>query len=395
MFRKVFFWSHLVSGVLAGLVILMMSVTGVLLTYERQILAWAEQSDFLSDAQGQQRLTLDQLFFIANTEYPDSSPTSIVITNDPGAPVTFSAGRRGGFSLNPLTGEAMETGSESLEHFFSTVTGIHRWFNLSGENRNTARAITGASNLILLFLIFSGFYLWFPKIWKLGAFRIRLLFRNTGGISKARDFNWHHVMGFWSAIPLVFVVATASVFYYPWANNLVYQVYGEEVPRRGAAPVSAITPALNRAIEATGSVPAKQAEYQSLQALYANAAHYLDSSEDKWRQISLSLPRDHNPTVNLAIDQGNGGQPHLRHNMALDRESGDITAWQPFSSQSPGRQTRSIVRFLHTGEVLGFWGQTIAGLVSLSSIFMVWTGLALAWRRLLSPLFRKRKLSPG
>jgi uncharacterized iron-regulated membrane protein len=393
MFRKVFFWSHLVSGVLAGLVILMMSVTGVLLTYERQILAWAEQSDFLSDIQGQERLTLDQLFFIAKTEYPDSFPTSIVITNDPGAPVTFSAGRSGGFSLNPLTGEAMETGSESLEHFFSTITGIHRWFNLSGEKRSTARAITGASNLIFLFLIFSGFYLWFPKIWTWGAFRIRFLFRNTAGKSKARDFNWHHVMGFWSAIPLIFVVATASVFYYPWANNLVYQVYGEEVPRRGAAPAPAITSAINSANQATGSLPAKQADYLSLQALYANAAHYLDSSGDKWRQISLGLPRGNSPTINLAIDQGNGGQPHRRHNMVLDRESGDIAAWQPFSSQSPGRQTRSIVRYLHTGEVLGLWGQTIAGLVSLTSIFMVWTGLALAWRRLVSPLFRKKKLS--
>jgi uncharacterized iron-regulated membrane protein len=389
MFRKVFFWSHLVSGVLAGLVILMMSFTGVLLTYERQILAWAEQSDFLPETQ-QERLTLDQLFFIAKTEHSDTSPTAIVITNDPGAPVTFSAGRRGGFSLNPLTGEEMETGNESLETFFSTVTGIHRWFNLSGDNRNTARAITGASNLIFLFLIFSGFYLWFPKIWKWGAFRLRFLFRNTAGNSKARDFNWHHVMGFWSAIPLVFVVATASVFYYPWANNLVYQVYGEEVPRRGAAPA----PAADRVSEVTGSLPVQQVDYLPLQALYASAAEHLNSSGDKWRQISLSIPAENSPTVNLAIDQGNGGQPHRRHNMILNRESGDVSAWQPFSSQSPGRQTRSIVRFLHTGEVLGFWGQTIAGLVSLTSIFMVWTGLALAWRRLVSPLFRTKKPSP-
>jgi uncharacterized iron-regulated membrane protein len=48
------------------------------------------------------------------------------------------------------------------------------------------------------------------------------------------------------------------------------------------------------------------------------------------------------------------------------------------------------VRFLHTGEVLGIAGQTIAGLVSLTSLFMVWTGLALAWRRLIVPLYRKK-----
>ncbi|MGI9206149.1 MAG: PepSY domain-containing protein, partial [Woeseiaceae bacterium] len=56
------------------------------------------------------------------------------------------------------------------------------------------------------------------------------------------------------------------------------------------------------------------------------------------------------------------------------------------ADRSPGRQARSWIRFLHTGEALGFFGQTIAGLVSLTSLFMVWTGFALAWRRLVSPL---------
>ncbi len=40
--RRVFFWSHLCAGLTAGAVILVMSVTGVLLTYERQITEWAD-----------------------------------------------------------------------------------------------------------------------------------------------------------------------------------------------------------------------------------------------------------------------------------------------------------------------------------------------------------------
>src|SRR5690606_14959611 len=41
MFRKALFWIHLACGVVTGLVILMMSITGVVLTYERQMIAWA------------------------------------------------------------------------------------------------------------------------------------------------------------------------------------------------------------------------------------------------------------------------------------------------------------------------------------------------------------------
>jgi len=36
MSRKTIFWLHLACGVSAGVVVLMMSVTGVVLTYERQ-----------------------------------------------------------------------------------------------------------------------------------------------------------------------------------------------------------------------------------------------------------------------------------------------------------------------------------------------------------------------
>ena len=41
--RQVIFWLHLVTGVMAGLVIGVMSVTGVLLAFERQIVAFAER----------------------------------------------------------------------------------------------------------------------------------------------------------------------------------------------------------------------------------------------------------------------------------------------------------------------------------------------------------------
>ena len=40
--RTVFFWLHLALGVAAGAVILAMCVTGVLLTYEKQMVAWMD-----------------------------------------------------------------------------------------------------------------------------------------------------------------------------------------------------------------------------------------------------------------------------------------------------------------------------------------------------------------
>jgi uncharacterized iron-regulated membrane protein len=42
---------------------------------------------------------------------------------------------------------------------------------------------------------------------------------------------------------------------------------------------------------------------------------------------------------------------------------------------------RTWLRFIHTGEAGGFVGQTIAGIASAGACVLVWTGLALSWRR--------------
>jgi len=51
VFRKTIFWMHLVAGVATGLVVLMTSSTGVMLTYERPLLA-AQIPAFQADPPG-------------------------------------------------------------------------------------------------------------------------------------------------------------------------------------------------------------------------------------------------------------------------------------------------------------------------------------------------------
>jgi len=387
MFRKTLFWIHLISGVLAGLVIFMMSLTGVILTYERQILHWSEQSRYLSSTeQSAIPLSIENLLIISQQHAPDMNPETLTLINHPGAPVSFSAGRSGSLSLNPYNGEEQELKSPGLERFFNSVTAWHRWFNQSGESRSTARAITGASNLAFLFLLLSGIYLWFPKVWRWALFRSRLLFASKPPSSEARDFNWHHVFGIWCAIPLVIVVATATVFNYSWANNLVYQVYGEEAPQRGARGSSS---ARTEAGATMGLITQSDRPYLNLDQLTQLARQHTEAELGDWYSIRLGLPKPLQNEVEFNINQSLGGQPQKQYTLSLDRHSGELLGITGLSDRSPGSQTRSIIRFLHTGEVLGIWGQTVAGLVSLASLFMVWTGFALAYRRLIKPLFRK------
>jgi uncharacterized iron-regulated membrane protein len=386
VFRKTIFWIHLIAGVITGLVIVMMSVTGVLLTYERQMLDWADARTHAAiAADARQRTTIESLLSAARLDDPEFRATSVVIRKDPAAAVTLSTGR-GGISrlVDPYTGESLGEGATGMRAFFGTVTGWHRWFNADRESRGPWRAVTGISNLAFLFLLISGLYLWLPRVMNRTALRLHMWFNPKATNAKARDYNWHHVFGFWTAIPLIVIVYTATVFYYSWSNELLYRAFGEAPP--GSAPPSAAAPQAGAA-EMREPKPKLPAQRQSLDALLGQA----QEQAGDWRSITLQLPEEHSHSVRFTIDRGTGGQPQHRHTLVLDAATGSVTSWEPFSSQSPARQARSWVRFLHTGEAFGLVGQTIAGIVSATTVLMVWTGLALAWRRLVSPLLRRRR----
>jgi len=402
MFRKIIFWTHLVCGLAAGLVVFMMSFTGVILMYERQINEWAAEQHYVPAEEQGQRLPLEQLLAIQRTTQPDMRPTTLVITNDPGAPVALRAGRAGGASLNPYTGEAMETGSPRLDAFLNAVTGWHRWFNVEGEGRATARQVTGISNVIFLFLVVSGVYLWLPSIWKWALFKARLVFRREYPDSKARDFHWHHIFGIWAAVPLFFVVYTGAVISYPWAANLMYMAFGAEIPQApaqgggggpagGAAAPGAQQGLARGAIQQEGSAAITSdsvaPSYLPLSVLVDRA---IMASGGDWNRLNVTLPAATDPAVQIEVDPGNGAQAHKRYTLSIDRTSGEIAGTRTFADQPEATRLRGIARFLHTGEVLGFWGQTIAGLASFAALFGVWTGFALSYRRLIQPLFRKK-----
>jgi uncharacterized iron-regulated membrane protein len=213
MIRKIVFWTHLALGLSAGLVIVMMSATGVLLTYERQILAFADRDLHITPPEnGAVRLSTEQILQSVRQQDPQFRASSVTFSADARAPVSFGAGRSGSRNVNPYTGEVLPVAARGTREFFSTITAWHRWFDVDGEQRDTARAITGASNFAFLFLVLSGVYLWLPPVCHWLVFRTRLFFNPRAISSKARDYNWHHVFGIWIAVPLAVIVASALVF---------------------------------------------------------------------------------------------------------------------------------------------------------------------------------------
>jgi uncharacterized iron-regulated membrane protein len=362
--RRVLFWMHLAAGSVAGLVILVMSVTGVLLMYEKQLVAWADDAPRSAAPAGAERLPLQALLEAVRDAYPTAPPTAVTVSTEHGAPLAVTLGREGVVFVDPYDGRILGEGSRAARQFFQAVTGWHRWLGAQEDARPLARAVTGASNLAFLFLVLSGAVLWWPRERTERAFRAVALFRR-GLEGRARDFNWHNVTGLWLWMPLVLVVSSAVAISYPWAGDLLHRALGEKPPPRGRP--STPGPA------GSGT---REPSLAGLDRMWARAQAQVPG----WQTITFRLPADDGP-VAFSIDTGRGAiRPDRRAQLVVARD-GAVVRFEDYARQSPARRVRGWLRFIHTGEAFGLPGQTLAGLASAGGALLVWTGLALAWRR--------------
>ena len=378
-FRSILFWLHLACGAAAGVVILIMCVTGVALTYEKQMLEWADRRAWTAPSQaGARPLSPETLLAKVIEAQPGAAPTGLTLRADASAPATVILEGNKTLLVDPYTGATIGEPPSAMRSFFRTMTAWHRYLALEGTSRATGKAITGASNFIFLFILLSGMYLWLPRVWKWIQFKNVLWFR--GGLApKARDFNWHNVIGIWSAIPLAIVVLGAMPISYPWASNLVYRMVGETPP----AP-----PAAAPARPAERREPAAYVT-DGLDASWSTAQQQLPA----WRTMTTRLAASVKAPIVLTVDEGYGGQPQKRTTLTVDRATATVAKAESFKNLSAGRRLRSWLRFAHTGEIYGLTGQTAAGVASAGGAVLVYTGIALALRRLAAWISRRPESS--
>lgn len=355
--RKTVFWLHLAIGLLAGILVLLMSVTGVMMAFERQIVARADGFRVTAPSQGSALGPEKLLEKIRNEKQP---PSALGFERDASKPVFYQFGKEKTLFADPYTGEPLGSGNTTVRGFFKFILSWHRWLGREGASQATGKAIIGIGNLMFLFLLVSGVFLWFPKRWtRSGMKAITLIQKRLKG--RARDWNWHNAFGFWAAIPLLAIVISGTVISQPWATALVFRLAGETPPPQG-----------ERKKPAPFTLP------ENLNGLDAALAT-VKSANPGWQNIQLQLPFANVAT--FAVSDSHRGRPDLRRQVTVDLATSNIVKTEGLGDMGPGRQARTWIRWIHTGEAGGVPGQTIAGLAAAASAVLVWTGFALSWRR--------------
>lgn len=398
--RRFLFWFHVVLGVSGGLLIMLMSVTGVMLGFERQMIAAIDGTPTVDTAEGLERLPLDALLAGAGVNPADVSSVAVRRRVDQPVLVRFRDREREALALDPYRGDVLVVdGARKGQAFFSGLRRWHRWVGTTGgEWRTRMKAATGAANLGFLLLVLSGIWLWWPRHLTWSSVRPVLWFRR--GLSpKARDFNLHNTIGFWSAIPLGLVVASGVFISYQWPERWLDRALGSPEEREAAIAAGnapAATPARGGggpaargdggdaagagnndspevALGTTSTVPSPP----SVDALAGPAMQRYP----EWQLLTITVPEPGDSTTTVAVAEGNTYRPDLRSTLVLHVDEGRVLETRDYASLSTSRQIRAWVRFGHTGEVFGWFGQLIATIVTAGGAVLVWTGIALSWRR--------------
>ena len=86
--------------------------------------------------------------------------------------------------------------------------------------------------------------------------------------------------------------------------------------------------------------------------------------------------------MNLTVDSSEGGHPDKREQVTVDAKSLVILHREPFIALSRGQRWRSWVRFAHTGEAGGWWGESLALVAACGAVLLSITGVVLSLDRL-------------
>ena len=138
--RTVFFWLHLTAGVVAGVVVLIMSITGVALTYEKQVLEWADRGAWSAPSSDRsERLSPETLLARVREARPEAAPTMLTLRADPAAPATVTFEGAGAVLVDPSSGQVIGAPPGGLRAFFRVMTSWHRWLALEGPSRTSGQ----------------------------------------------------------------------------------------------------------------------------------------------------------------------------------------------------------------------------------------------------------------
>lgn len=351
MLRRAARLLHLWLGLITGLVLTIVCATGVLLTFREESAVWLHP-ELTTVSPAGQRLSLDALVEASGLKAP-----SVTLHADPARSVELAAKKGDTLYMNPYTGERLGN-LVFMDTAMGKVFALHRWLLLD----DPGKMIVGVSTMIFMFIILTGYIIWWPKNRR--ALRARLtITRGKGALRLLRDL--HSSLGFYVGAILFILALSALPWSFKWADEAVYKLTGSAREPREPARVAAIA----------GSAP--------LELLVERAG----AAVGPWSVMRLSLPKEPGQPASAQLLASAAPHDKAWSRVELDPTTGAVISHTPFAERPAGARARAHLYAIHVGSVLGWPTRLLALLATALGATFPLTGL-LIW---LLPKLRRRE----
>lgn len=224
--KKIFFQLHKYLGLVTGIVVFVVAITGCCWAFKEEIESLLDDSVQIS-LQDQPILTPTQAKTFAKEVFPSQSIHGVLFEHgaQPVEVIFYDAEPEFYQSvfLNPYSGKVIEV-KDHMSGFFAFILKGHIRMWLPKE---IGEQLVSASVLIFLLIIISGIVVWFPKKRKNLGQRLKFKWKKTTKW-KRKNYDLHAITGFYIC-SLAFVLAfTGSVISYNWLKYVVYKSIGGE-----------------------------------------------------------------------------------------------------------------------------------------------------------------------
>lgn len=235
MHKKIWFKIHWILGVVAGVFLLLIGVSGAILSFQKEITKFINQDSFyITVPENKARLSTTELLNNFQTKFPDAKINGITFSSDVESSSIISVeskdkNARGGkrYYVNPYDGEILPDvkGNE----FFTFIRMFHRWFALEGDLRAIGKQVVAISTISLIILSISGLIIYWPRVKRSFFKSFTFSFKHNG---RAFLSTMHSAVGMWVLIFYLLASLTGLYWSYDWYNTMLYKIAGVEKPVR-------------------------------------------------------------------------------------------------------------------------------------------------------------------
>jgi uncharacterized iron-regulated membrane protein len=360
--RKALLTFHRWAGLVAGVAIFVIAVTGCALVFEDDIDRLLNRELTVVEP-GPRTLTHQTALDAVRSAYPAETPNGIVLPGEPLHALVINLTDGRSVAVDQYRGQVLGARGK-LGGFARFLRRLHKTL-LAGA---MGQKIVGSLTLLTLLLAVSGVILWWPR-W--------ILVLKSSRSWRRANFDLHNLIGFYSAVFLVVMcVSGVMITFADVIDPLILELDSAAPPEplRRAPQVSAGATEIgpDEAVRLAGAV---------LPGAFVRRVSLPRPGSDVY-QLGMNFPEDRTP----------GG----RSRVILDRYGGRVLEVENARTARLGRKLLNLKRPIHTGEVLGAPTQVLAFLVSLSLTAQVITGFLIWWRpgRLPSPARLRRAARP-